>query len=78
MDVEKIYEQKKAELQRETTEQAIRLEKIKTLAAEFGFAVDNTLTDNVTAKRAELEKQNAELESELESVTAELEKTRTV
>lgn len=78
MDVEKIYEQKKAELQRETTEQAIRLEKIKTLAAEFGFTVDNTLTDNVTAKRAELEKQNAELESELESVTAELEKTRTV
>lgn len=75
MDVEKIYEQKKAELQRETTEQAIRLEKIKTLAAEFGFTVDNTLTDNVTAKRAELEKQNAELESELETVVAELEKT---
>lgn len=77
MDVEKIYEQKKAELQRETTEQAIRLEKIKTLAAEFGFTVDNTLTDNVTAKRAELEKQNAELESELESVVAELEKNQT-
>lgn len=78
MDVEKIYEQKKAELQRETTEQAIRLEKIKTLAAEFGFAVDNTLTDNVVKQKLKLQTQNAELESELESVTAELEKTRTV
>lgn len=77
MDVEKIYKDTKAELERLNTEQAVRLEKIKTLAAEFGFTVDNTLTDNVTAKRAELEKQNAELESELESVVAELEKTQT-
>lgn len=77
MDVEKIYKDTKAELERLNTEQAVRLDKIKTLAAEFGFTVDNTLTDNVTAKRAELEKQNAELESELESVVAELEKTQT-
>lgn len=75
MDVEKIYKDTKAELERLNTEQAVRLEKIKTLAADFGFTVDNTLTQNVADKRAELEKTKSELVTELETVVAELEKT---
>lgn len=77
MDVEKIYKDTKAELERLNTEQAIRVEKIKTLAAEFGFTVDGTLSTNVSAKRAELERAKSELESELQSVLLELEKTQT-
>lgn len=75
MDVEKIYKDTKAELERLNTEQAIRVEKIKTLAAEFGFAVDSTLSANVSAKRDELEREKAELEAELEAVVAKLEKS---
>lgn len=76
MDFEKIYKDTRAELERLNTEQAVRLEKIKTLATEFGFAVDGTLQQNVESKRAELDKQRSELESELERLVSELEKTQ--
>lgn len=75
MDVEKIYKDTKAELDRLNTEQAVRLEKIKTLASEFGFAVDTNLSKNVAEKKAELEKEKERLEKELETVVSELEKT---
>lgn len=74
MDVEKIYRETKAELDRLNTEQAVRLEKIKTLASEFGFAVDTNLSKNVAEKKAELEKEKTRLEKELETVVSELEK----
>ena len=75
MDVEKIYRETKAELDRLNTEQAVRLEKIKTLASEFGFAVDTNLSKNVAERKAELEKEKERLEKELETVVSELEKT---
>lgn len=75
MDIEKIYNETKNELEQLNTQQAVRLEKTKQLAGEFGFAVDNTLTQKVTAKKAELEKEHAQLETELESLVTELEKT---
>jgi hypothetical protein len=75
MDVEKIYRETKAELDRLNTEQAVRLEKIKTLASEFGFAVDTNLSKNVAEKKAELEKEKTRLEKELETVVSELERT---
>ena len=78
MDVEKIYKETKAELDRLNTEQAVRLEKIKTLASEFGFAVDTNLSKNVADKKAELEKEKERLEKELEAVVSELEKTQAV
>lgn len=77
MDIEKIYNETKNELEQLNTQQAVRLEKIKQLAGEFGFVVDNTLTQKVTAKKAELEKEHTQLETELESLVTELEKTYT-
>ena len=78
MDVEKIYKETKVELDRLNTEQAVRLEKIKTLTAGFGFAVDTDLSKNVAEKKAELEKKKERLEKELEAVVSELEKTQAV
>ena len=77
MDIEKIYKETKAELDQLNTQQAVRLEKIKQLAGEFGFAVDNTLSQKVADKKAELEKEHSELEKELETLVTELEKTYT-
>lgn len=75
MDIEKIYKEKKAELETLNTQQAVRLEKIKEIASEFGFTVDSTLSENVAKKKAECLAEKEKLEAEIASIVEKLEKT---
>lgn len=73
MDVEKIYEQTRSEIESVKTEQAVRLEKIKTLAAELGLSVDVNLTSNVAAMKEKVDTEKAGLMVQLETTLKELE-----
>ena len=55
------------------TEQAVRLEKIKTLAGELGLSVDANLTGNVAAMKQQVDTEKAELVNKLETTLNELE-----
>ena len=72
-NVEKIYEQTRGEIESMKTEQAVRLEKIKTLAGELGLSVDANLTGNVAAMKQQVDTEKAELVNKLETTLNELE-----
>jgi len=78
MDIEKIYNEKKAELESLNTRQAVRLEKIKELAAGFSLEVNQSLSDNVSKIKTERLAKKAELESEIAVIAAKLEKVESV
>lgn len=72
-NVEKIYEQTRSEIEKLKTEQAVRMEKIKSLAGELGMAVDANLPANAAAMKQQVAAEKAELETQLESTLKELE-----
>lgn len=72
-NVEKIYEQTRSEIEALKTEQAVRLEKIKTLANELGLVVDTNLTSNVATMKQQVVANKVELEGKLEKTLKELE-----
>lgn len=72
-NVEKIYEQTRSEIEKVKTEQAVRLEKIKTLAGELNLGVDANLTSNVATMKQQVDAEKAELEAKLEATLKELE-----
>lgn len=73
MEVEKIYEQTRAEIDKIKTEQAVRLEKVKTLSSELGLEVDVNLKANAIRERDSKLAEKTELESKIEKVVKELE-----
>lgn len=75
MDIEKVYKEKKAELETMNTQQAVRLEKIKQIAGEFGFEVNQSLSENVSKIRTKRLAKKADLESEIAVIAEKLEKS---
>jgi len=73
MEIEQIYEKTRQEIERIKTEQAVRMEKIKTLASELNLQVDANLPANVAALKQQTETQKAELEGKLNELLKELE-----
>lgn len=73
MEIEQIYEKTRQEIERIKTEQAVRMEKIKTLASELNLQVDANLPNNVAALKQQTETQKAELEGKLNELLKELE-----
>ena len=78
MDIEKIYNEKKAELESLNTRMAVRLEKIKEIASGFGFEVNQSLSENVSKLKEERLAKKTELESEIAVIAAKLEKVESV
>lgn len=72
-NIEQIYEKTRQEIERIKTEQAVRMEKIKTLASELNLQVDANLPNNVAALKQQTETQKAELEGKLNELLKELE-----
>lgn len=72
-NIEQIYEKTRQEIERIKTEQAVRMEKIKTLASELNLQVDANLPTNVAALKQQTETQKAELEGKLNELLKELE-----
>ena len=72
-NIEQIYEKTRQEIERIKTEQAVRMEKIKTLASELNLQVDANLSNNVAALKQQTETQKAELEGKLNELLKELE-----
>lgn len=72
-NIEQIYEKTRQEIERIKTEQAVRMEKIKTLAGELNLQVDANLPNNVAALKQQTETQKAELEGKLNELLKELE-----
>lgn len=73
MEIEQIYEKTRQEIERIKTEQAVRMEKIKTLASELNLQVDANLPNNVAALKQQTETQKVELEGKLNELLKELE-----
>ena len=73
MEIEQIYEKTRQEIERIKTEQAVRMEKIKTLASELNMQVDANLPNNVAALKQQTETQKTELEGKLNELLKELE-----
>lgn len=73
MEIEQIYEKTRQEIERIKTEQAVRMEKIKTLASELNLQVDANLPTNVAALKQQTETQKGELEEKLNELLKELE-----
>lgn len=71
--VEQIYNETRQEIERIKTEQAVRLEKIKTLASELGLSVDAELPNKVATLKEQVLTEKAELEGKLETLLKELE-----
>jgi hypothetical protein len=72
-NIEQIYEKTRQEIERIKTEQAVRMEKIKTLASELNLQVDANLPNNVAALKQQTETQKGELEEKLNELLKELE-----
>ena len=73
MEIEKIYEQTRTEIDRIKTEQAVRLEKVKTLSSELGLEVDANLKANAEKMKESAMAEKAKLESEIDKTLKELE-----
>lgn len=73
MEIEKIYEQTRTEIDRIKTEQAVRLEKVKTLSSELGLEVDANLKTNAEKMKESAMAEKAKLESEIDKTLKELE-----
>ena len=66
-NIEQIHEQAKKELESLKTEQAVRLEKVKTQAAKYNLQVDANLPNNANALREQKLTEKSQFEAQLEA-----------